>query len=134
MGSPLVLLVADDPPIARSVVYAPERDGLAVTHCLQLLDALSTASCRRFCRSCTTPLTSISMSIRSTTTTETETGLAFTFCAFLIDDMSKTKRGVGKLCGANISCMASVKRVRSAVPHADVPSPPFFEPHSHLAQ
>ena len=39
MGSPLVLLVEDDPAIARSVVYTLERDGLAVTHCLQLLDA-----------------------------------------------------------------------------------------------
>ena len=39
MSSPLVLLVEDDPAIARSVVYTLERDGLGVTHCLQLLDA-----------------------------------------------------------------------------------------------
>jgi two-component system, OmpR family, catabolic regulation response regulator CreB len=39
MSSPLVLLVEDDPAIARSVVYTLERDGLAVSHSLQLLDA-----------------------------------------------------------------------------------------------
>ena len=39
MTHPNVLLVEDDPAIARSVVYALERDGLKVVHSLQLLDA-----------------------------------------------------------------------------------------------
>ena len=39
MSNPRVLLVEDDPAIARSVVYTLERDGLLVTHSLQLLDA-----------------------------------------------------------------------------------------------
>ncbi len=39
MSNPLVLLVEDDPAIAKLVVYTLERDGLAVTHSLQLLDA-----------------------------------------------------------------------------------------------
>ena len=39
MTHPNVLLVEDDPAIARSVVYALERDGLKVAHSLQLLDA-----------------------------------------------------------------------------------------------
>jgi two-component system catabolic regulation response regulator CreB len=34
-----VLLVEDDPAIARSIVFALERDGLAVTHSLLLADA-----------------------------------------------------------------------------------------------
>ena len=34
-----ILLVEDDPAIARSIVFALERGGLAVTHCLLLLDA-----------------------------------------------------------------------------------------------
>lgn len=34
-----VLLVEDDPAIARSIVFALERGGLAVTHCLLLADA-----------------------------------------------------------------------------------------------
>ena len=34
-----ILLVEDDPAIARSIVFALERDGLAVTHCLLLADA-----------------------------------------------------------------------------------------------
>ena len=34
-----VLLVEDDPAIARSIVYTLERDGMAVTHCLLLGDA-----------------------------------------------------------------------------------------------
>lgn len=36
---PRVLLVEDDPAIARSVIYALERDGMHVTHCLLLADA-----------------------------------------------------------------------------------------------
>ncbi|TAG32474.1 MAG: response regulator [Polaromonas sp.] len=34
-----VLLVEDDPAIARTIIYALERDGLVVTHCLLLSDA-----------------------------------------------------------------------------------------------
>ncbi|MES2511579.1 MAG: two-component system response regulator CreB [Pseudomonadota bacterium] len=34
-----VLLVEDDPAIARSIIFALERDGLTVTHCLLLSDA-----------------------------------------------------------------------------------------------
>ncbi|HYW58274.1 MAG TPA: two-component system response regulator CreB [Polaromonas sp.] len=34
-----ILLVEDDPAIARSIVYTLERDGLVVTHCLLLTDA-----------------------------------------------------------------------------------------------
>ena len=34
-----VLLVEDDPAIARSIVYTLERDGMSVTHCLLLGDA-----------------------------------------------------------------------------------------------
>ncbi len=34
-----ILLVEDDPAIARSIIYTLERDGLAVTHCLLLSDA-----------------------------------------------------------------------------------------------
>ncbi|RYX89561.1 MAG: response regulator [Comamonadaceae bacterium] len=34
-----ILLVEDDPAIAKTVIYALERDGLAVTHCLLLGDA-----------------------------------------------------------------------------------------------
>ncbi|GAB2480476.1 two-component system response regulator CreB [Comamonas humi] len=36
---PHLLLVEDDPAIARTVCYALERDGIRVTHCLQLADA-----------------------------------------------------------------------------------------------
>lgn len=39
MSNPRVLLVEDDPAIARSLVFTLERDGLLVTHSLQLLDA-----------------------------------------------------------------------------------------------
>ena len=39
MSNPHVLLVEDDPAIARLVIYTLERDGLQVTHSLQLLDA-----------------------------------------------------------------------------------------------
>lgn len=38
-NAPRVLLVEDDPAIARSVLYALERDGMHVTHCLLLADA-----------------------------------------------------------------------------------------------
>ena len=34
-----VLLVEDDPVIARSIVYTLEREGMSVTHCLLLRDA-----------------------------------------------------------------------------------------------
>ena len=36
---PHLLLVEDDPAIARTVCYALSRDGIRVTHCLQLADA-----------------------------------------------------------------------------------------------
>ena len=36
---PHVLLLEDDPAIARTVCYALERDGIRCTHCLQLADA-----------------------------------------------------------------------------------------------
>lgn len=39
MSNPHVLLVEDDPAIARTIIYTLERDGLRVTHSLQLLDA-----------------------------------------------------------------------------------------------
>ena len=39
MTATQVLLVEDDPAIARSIVYTLERDGMAVTHCLLLGDA-----------------------------------------------------------------------------------------------
>jgi two-component system, OmpR family, catabolic regulation response regulator CreB len=39
MNSHQVLLVEDDPAIARTIVYTLERDGLQVTHSLQLVDA-----------------------------------------------------------------------------------------------
>ena len=39
MSNPLVLLVEDDPAIARTIIYTLERDGLQVTHSLQLVDA-----------------------------------------------------------------------------------------------
>ncbi|CAB5667802.1 Transcriptional regulatory protein CreB [Delftia tsuruhatensis] len=39
MNAPRVLLVEDDPAIARTVCYALERDGIAIRHCLQLADA-----------------------------------------------------------------------------------------------
>ncbi|OOG46231.1 two-component system response regulator CreB [Polaromonas sp. A23] len=39
MSSARILLVEDDPAIARSIIYTLERDGLEVTHCLLLSDA-----------------------------------------------------------------------------------------------
>ena len=39
MSGPRVLLVEDDPAIAKSIIYTLERDGLAVTHSLLLCDA-----------------------------------------------------------------------------------------------
>ena len=39
MSNTLVLLVEDDPAIARTIIYTLERDGLHVTHSLQLGDA-----------------------------------------------------------------------------------------------
>ena len=35
-----LLLLEDDPAIARTVIYALERDGFTVLHCLLLGDAL----------------------------------------------------------------------------------------------
>ena len=35
---PRILLLEDDPAIARTVIYALERSGLQVTHCLMVLD------------------------------------------------------------------------------------------------
>jgi two-component system catabolic regulation response regulator CreB len=40
MPLPHILLLEDDPPIARTVIYAFERAGLQVTHCLLVADAL----------------------------------------------------------------------------------------------
>ncbi len=37
---PRILLLEDDPAIARTVIYALERSGLQVTHCLLVRDAL----------------------------------------------------------------------------------------------
>lgn len=34
-----ILLVEDDPAIAKAIIYTLERDGLSVTHCLLLGDA-----------------------------------------------------------------------------------------------
>lgn len=50
MQAPLaqVLLVEDDPAIARTVCYALERDGIAVRHSLQLADARAQWSRQRF--------------------------------------------------------------------------------------
>lgn len=39
MAGELVLLVEDDPAIARTIIYTLERDGMIVTHCLLLGDA-----------------------------------------------------------------------------------------------
>ena len=40
MPAPHILLLEDDPSIAKTVVYAFERAGLRVTHCLLVADAL----------------------------------------------------------------------------------------------
>jgi two-component system catabolic regulation response regulator CreB len=40
-----ILLLEDDPAIARTVVYAFERAGLRVTHCLLVADALRQLAC-----------------------------------------------------------------------------------------
>ena len=40
MNTPRILLLEDDPAIARTVIYALERVGLRVTHCLLVRDAL----------------------------------------------------------------------------------------------
>ena len=45
-----VLLVEDDPAIARTIIYALERDGLVVTHCLLLGDARLKRPCRQSAR------------------------------------------------------------------------------------
>lgn len=38
-SNPRVLLLEDDPAIARTICYALEREGIAVTHCLLIADA-----------------------------------------------------------------------------------------------
>ena len=43
-----ILLVEDDPAIARTVCYALERDGIGVRHCLQLADARAQWRSQRF--------------------------------------------------------------------------------------
>ncbi len=45
MPLPHILLLEDDPAIARTVVYAFERAGLRVTHCLLVADALRQLAC-----------------------------------------------------------------------------------------
>lgn len=45
-----ILLLEDDPAIAKTVVYALERAGLRVTHCLLVADAL-----RQLATTCSTP-------------------------------------------------------------------------------
>jgi two-component system catabolic regulation response regulator CreB len=45
MHLPHILLLEDDPAIARTVVYALERAGLRVTHCLLVADALRQLGC-----------------------------------------------------------------------------------------
>ncbi|MDO8286274.1 MAG: two-component system response regulator CreB [Rhodoferax sp.] len=45
MSPPHILLLEDDPAIARTVVYALERAGLRVTHCLLVADALRQLAC-----------------------------------------------------------------------------------------
>lgn len=47
MSNPVVLLVEDDPAIARTIIYTLERDGLQVTHSLQLLDARQQMALKR---------------------------------------------------------------------------------------
>ncbi|MBC7718454.1 MAG: response regulator [Chitinophagaceae bacterium] len=39
MAQPLILLLEDDPAIARSIIFTLERDGLRVTHCVLVADA-----------------------------------------------------------------------------------------------
>ncbi|WP_034387232.1 two-component system response regulator CreB [Comamonas composti] len=46
--APQVLLVEDDPAIARTVCYALARDGIAASHCLLLADARAQWKSRRF--------------------------------------------------------------------------------------
>ena len=41
-----ILLLEDDPAIARTVIYALERSGLQVTHCLLVRDALQQLALR----------------------------------------------------------------------------------------
>ena len=43
---PRILLLEDDPAIARTVIYALERSGLQVTHCLLVRDALQQLALR----------------------------------------------------------------------------------------
>lgn len=47
-SAPHVLLLEDDPAIARTICYALERDGIAVTHCLLIYDARQQWSKRAF--------------------------------------------------------------------------------------
>lgn len=46
--APQVLLVEDDPAIARTICYALARDGIAANHCLRLADAHAQWKSRRF--------------------------------------------------------------------------------------
>ncbi len=45
MPLPHILLLEDDPAIARTVVFALERAGLRVTHCMLVVDALRQLAC-----------------------------------------------------------------------------------------
>ncbi|WP_120966448.1 two-component system response regulator CreB [Comamonas sp. lk] len=47
-GAPRLLLLEDDPAIARTVCYALEREGIAVTHSLLIADAREQWSLQRF--------------------------------------------------------------------------------------
>ena len=47
-ASPHVLLLEDDPAIARTVSYALERDGIRCTHCLLIADARAQWANHRF--------------------------------------------------------------------------------------
>ncbi|WP_417282277.1 two-component system response regulator CreB [Comamonas sp.] len=47
-GAPRLLLLEDDPAIARTVCYALEREGIAVTHSLLIADAREQWSRQRF--------------------------------------------------------------------------------------
>lgn len=47
-SAPHVLLLEDDPAIARTICYALERDGIAVNHCLLIYDARQQWSKRAF--------------------------------------------------------------------------------------
>ena len=48
MNSPHILLLEDDPAIAKTVVYAMERAGIRVTHCLLVSDATRQLELHRY--------------------------------------------------------------------------------------